>query len=161
MQSTTQTDQSNNANAPRAVERRQHSKEFKAEAVRLVKEGGRSFRDVAQSLDLDIGLLRKWAKALGTQGVDAFRGHGQRTAIEQEAHDLRQQNKRLREENDILKKAARYLDDLASRPTPREVPFHQSAEGHPPGHASVPNTRGQSAGLLRLAQARAQSAQPQ
>src|SRR5665213_1280721 len=109
MQSTTQTDQSTSADTPRAIERRQHSKEFKAEAVRLVKEVGRSYRDVAQSLDLDIGLLRKWAKALDTQGAEAFRGHGQRTALEQEAHDLRQQNKRLKEENDILKKAARYF----------------------------------------------------
>ncbi len=109
MQSTTQTDQPTNMAAPRTVERRQHSKEFKAEAVRLVKEGGRSYRDVAQSLDLDIGLLRKWAKALDAQGAEAFRGHGQRTALEQEAHDLRQQNKRLKEENDILKKAARYF----------------------------------------------------
>ena len=104
-----QTDQPTGTAAEHRVERRQHSKEFKAEAVRLVKEGGRSFRDVAQSLDLDIGLLRKWAKALGTQGAEAFRGHGQRTALEQEAHDLRQQNKRLREENDVLKKAARYF----------------------------------------------------
>ena len=109
MQSTTQTEQSTNAAAPRTVERRQHSKEFKAEAIRLVKEGGRSYRDVAQSLDLDIGLLRKWAKSLDVQGAEAFRGHGQRTAIEQEAHELRQQVKRLKEENDILKKAARYF----------------------------------------------------
>ena len=78
MQSTKQTGQLTNAAAPRAVERRQHSKEFKAEAVRLVKEGGRSFRDVAQSLALDIGLLRKWTKALEAQGTEAFRGHGQR-----------------------------------------------------------------------------------
>lgn len=108
-----QTDQPNSQSAEAIVahasERRQHSKEFKAEAVRLVKEGNRSFRDVAQSLDLDIGLLRKWAKTLGTQGAEAFRGHGQRTVLEQEAHELRQQVKRLKEENDILKKAARYF----------------------------------------------------
>lgn len=109
MQSTMQPEQPTHAASPRTLERRQHNKEFKAEAVRLVKEGGRSYRDVAQSLDLDIGLLRKWAKAQEIQGTDAFRGHGQRTALEQEAHDLRQQNKRLKEENDILKKAARYF----------------------------------------------------
>jgi transposase len=104
-----QTDQPTSTAARRSTERRQQSKEFKAEAVRLVKEGGRSYRDVAHSLDLDIGLLRKWAKALDAQGAEAFRGHGQRTAVEQENHDLRQQIKRLREENDILKKAARYF----------------------------------------------------
>jgi len=109
MEAIMQTDQPTSSNAPRAVERRQHSEEFKAEAVRLIKEGRRSYRDVAQSLDLDIGLLRKWAKALDAQGAEAFRGHGQRTALEQEAHDLHQQNKRLKEENDILKKAARYF----------------------------------------------------
>lgn len=109
MQTPKQTDQLTSANALRPTERRQHSREFKAEAVRLVKEGGRSHREVAQSLDLDIGLLRKWAKAQEAQGADAFRGHGQRTAIEQAAHDLRQQLKRLKEENDILKKAARYF----------------------------------------------------
>ena len=44
-----QTDQPTDTAAGRTIERRQHSKEFKAEAVRLVKEGGRSFRDVAHS----------------------------------------------------------------------------------------------------------------
>ena len=58
MEATMQTNQPTNAATPRTIERRQHSKEFKAEAVRRVREGGRSIRDVAQSLDLDIGRLR-------------------------------------------------------------------------------------------------------
>ena len=44
MEAPMQTDQPANVAAPRPVERRQHSKEFKAQAVRLVKKGGRSYR---------------------------------------------------------------------------------------------------------------------
>ena len=40
--------------------RRQFSREFKEEAVRLVTEGGQSLAQVARDLDLRPNLLRRW-----------------------------------------------------------------------------------------------------
>jgi len=41
-------------------ERRLHSREFKLEAVRLVREGGRSKTEVARNLGIHVNLLYKW-----------------------------------------------------------------------------------------------------
>ena len=51
--------------------RRTYTKEFKAETVRLVIEGGRSIPDVARDLDLTESALRVWVRQAE---VDAGRG---------------------------------------------------------------------------------------
>jgi transposase len=89
--------------------RKQHSKEFKQEAVRLLQNGERTYREVAEMVGVDHGLLRAWKKKLEAEGEDAFRGHGKRTAMEAELHLLREENRRLKEEHEILKKAAAYF----------------------------------------------------
>lgn len=89
--------------------RKTYSKEFKEEAVRLLEGGERTLREVAASVGVDYGLLRKWKMALEKEGQDAFRGRGNRTAIEAELHLLREENRRLKEEQEILKKAAAYF----------------------------------------------------
>ncbi len=55
------------------------------------------------------GQCRALVKAARTEGTDAFRGYGQRTPLEQENFELRQQVKQLEEERAILKKAAAYF----------------------------------------------------
>ena len=90
-------------------QRRNYTKEFKQGAVRLVTDQGRSISDAAASLGIPAWNLSRWIRAAKQQGTDAFRGKGNRTALEQEAFDLRQQVKRLEEENAILKKAAAYF----------------------------------------------------
>lgn len=72
-------------------ERRQFTKEFKEGAVRLVAEQGRTISDAAQSLGISPWTMSRWVKAARTEGTDAFRGHGQRTPLEQENFELRQQ----------------------------------------------------------------------
>lgn len=54
-------------------------------------------------------LLYRWRQALASQGTDAFRGNGNRTAMEEELRRLRQENAELREEKEILKKASAYF----------------------------------------------------
>lgn len=41
---------------------RPYPPEYRAEAVRLVREGGRDFREVAQSLGINDDSLRRWVK---------------------------------------------------------------------------------------------------
>ncbi len=90
-------------------ERKQFTKEFKEGAVRLVTEQGRTISDAAQSLGISPWTMSRWVKAARTEGTEAFRGHGQRTPLEQENFDLRQRVKQLEEERAILKKAAAYF----------------------------------------------------
>ncbi len=90
-------------------ERKQFTKEFKEGAVRLVTEQGRTIADAAKSLGISPWTMSRWVRAARTDGADAFRGHGQRTPLEQENFELRQQVKQLEEERAILKKAAAYF----------------------------------------------------
>jgi len=88
-----------------AKKRRNYTPEFKTEAVKLVTEQGYSVAEAARSLGIHETLLRSWRQALETQGDQAFPGHGKLPAIEEELRRLRAENKRLRAECDILKKA--------------------------------------------------------
>ena len=90
--------------------RKKFSKEFKLEALKLAEEIG-----VAQACG-DLGVsetaMYKWRKAAELEGTDAFRGNGRLTARDEELRRLRQENKTLRTERDILKKAAAYFATL-------------------------------------------------
>ena len=89
--------------------RKLYTKEFKEGAVRLVIEQGRTRSDVAKSLDISEVSLYRWIKASKKDGVEAFRGNGQRTDKEQEIFELKRKIKELEEEREILKKAATYF----------------------------------------------------
>ncbi len=88
--------------------RRNHTPEFKAETVRLVREGGRSVGQVAQDLGLADSLIRYW---LRQSEVDA--GNGAPGAIttpeKEELARLRREVKVLRMEREILKRAATFF----------------------------------------------------
>jgi transposase-like protein len=88
--------------------RRAFTKEFKAETVRLVVEGGRSISEVARDLDLTESALRLWVRQAE---VDAGRGKpGELTTAErEELQRLRREVKALRLEREILKKAAAFF----------------------------------------------------
>jgi transposase len=90
-------------------QRRTFSKEFKREAVALLEDGTRTYREVAEQLGISYSQLRKWKQKLADEGEDAFRGRGNRTAAEAEVHLLREEVRRLKEENEILKKASAYF----------------------------------------------------
>src|SRR2546427_3368036 len=82
--------------------RRSFSPEFKAEAVRVVRESGKSVSTVARELDLTETALRRWVVQAE---VDAGRsGSGPLTTDERaELTQLRRDVKTLRMERDILK----------------------------------------------------------
>jgi len=88
-------------------ERRKFSKEYKQEAVRLAELHG--VKRASESLGIGEVMIYKWRRALKDQGADAFRGNGNRTALEEENRQLRLELRNLREEAEILKKASAYF----------------------------------------------------
>ena len=88
--------------------RRAFTNEFKAEAVRLVRESGKSVPTVARELDLTETALRSWVRQAE---IDAGRGTpGALTTEErEELGRLRRENRTLRMERDILKKATAFF----------------------------------------------------
>lgn len=89
--------------------RRQYTEEFKREAIRLACHSGLGTTRVAQDLGINRTMLNGWIRKAGTEGTDAFRGHGNRTALEQENATLLRRIRVLEEERDILKKAATWF----------------------------------------------------
>ena len=86
--------------------RRQFSREFKLEAVKLVEERRVSVRRAAQDLDVHENVLRKWVRE---QPEEPFPGNGKMTPQEAEIARLRKEVAKLKIERDILKKAAAYF----------------------------------------------------
>ena len=88
--------------------RRKFEPEFKAEAVRLVVQEGRSINDVAKSLDLYHSSLADWVKQAK---IDDGKGPvGAATTAElEELRRLRKEVRELRMEREILKKAATFF----------------------------------------------------
>ena len=76
----------------------QFTKEFKLEAVRLLKQSGRPPADVARELGIRRTQLYKWRDQLAVDGEAAFPGRGRQPAPQDELARLRRENERLREE---------------------------------------------------------------
>ena len=91
------------------MERRKFSREFKLEAVNLVRERGVSFAQTARDLDVNVNMLRRWAKEFGSDPKHAFPGLGQMKPEQLEIDRLRKEVVRLKAERDILKKATAYF----------------------------------------------------
>jgi transposase len=89
--------------------RRTYTRAFKVEAVKLVTEKGYSVAEAARSLGIGETLLRSWKQTLEKQGDQAFPGHGNLPALEEELRQLQTENRRLQMERDILKKATAFF----------------------------------------------------
>ena len=89
--------------------RKNYTAEFKREAVRLVTEQGYSMSQAARNLDVNINMLRRWKKQINEQGQDAFPGKGRLLPEQEELYHLREENKRLRMEREILKKTVTFF----------------------------------------------------
>lgn len=84
--------------------RRDFTDEFKAGAIRLVLDEGKPVAQVARELDLTESALSNWVKQAR---ADRSNGKtGLTTAERQELSRLRRENRELRMEREILKKAA-------------------------------------------------------
>jgi transposase len=95
-----------NSSKPRRP-RRQFDDDFKAQAVRLVLDEGKTVGAVARDLDVTETALRDWVKRAR---ADRTNGRtGLTTAEREEFARLRKENRILREEREILKKAAAFF----------------------------------------------------
>lgn len=91
------------------MQRRKFSREYKLEAVKLVRVRDVSVAQAARDLDVHENVLRKWIKEYGDDPVQAFPGHGQMKPEQLEIDCLRKEVAKLKAERDILKKAAAYF----------------------------------------------------
>ena len=83
-----------------------YSKEFKSEAVQLVRSSGRSLSQIARELGVSANSLRNWLKQAQ---IDQGEREGLTTEERQELRRLRREVNVLRQERDFLKKAAAFF----------------------------------------------------
>lgn len=91
------------------TKRKKFTGEFKREAVRLLETSQKQPSDLARELGVRRNQLYKWKEQLGRRGEKAFPGHGRRSASRDEVSRLRRELEQVKEERDILKKAAAYF----------------------------------------------------
>ena len=105
------------------MQRRKFSREFKLEAVKLVKERGVSVAQAARDLDLHENVLRKWIREQAADPQQAFPGNGQMKPEQLEIDRLRKEVAKLKAERDILKfdRTRNRSSGSISRRTPRPI----------------------------------------
>jgi transposase len=107
------------------MERRKFTREFKLEAVRLIRDRGVSYAQASRDLRVHVSQLRNWAKKFADDPQYAFPGQGQMKPEQLEIARLRREVSKLKAERDIRKKAAR----PTSRRSRCEVLLHCEAPG--------------------------------
>ena len=91
------------------MERRKFTREYKLEAVRLIKDRGVSYVQASKDLGVHQSQLRDWVKKFSDDSQNAFPGHGQIKPEQLEIARLKREVAKLKAERDILKKAAAYF----------------------------------------------------
>lgn len=87
--------------------RRNHSTEFKREAVALANQPGVTKAQVARELGINANLIGRWQRQLEEHGSKAFLGQG--VARDEELAALKRENARLKKERDFLRDAATFF----------------------------------------------------
>src|SRR4051794_30993060 len=105
------------------MERRKFTREFKLEAVKLVKGRGMPYARAAEDLGVHPTQLRNWVKALADDPEHSLPGQGQMKPEQSEIARLKREVAKLKAERDILKPRR------ISRRNRREVRFHCEAPG--------------------------------
>jgi transposase len=85
--------------------RRIYTKEFKLEAVQLVKTQGGNASAVARNLGISPNILNRWVREYADDNTYAFPGLGKLKAPDEELRQLRKELADTKMERDILKKA--------------------------------------------------------
>ena len=91
-----------------AGKKRSFTAEFKRNAVQLVLTGKKPRSQVARELGIRADLLFRWQRALSPKSTAAFEAENT-TASERRIRELERENETLREEREILKKAAAFF----------------------------------------------------
>lgn len=88
--------------------RRRYSEEFKADAVTLVEEQGYGVSEAARRLGIDRGMLDRWRRER-REPVNGAPRSAREDERDAELRRLREENRKLRIEREILKKAAAFF----------------------------------------------------
>jgi transposase len=83
--------------------RKKYTKEFKLDAIRLLESGTQTGHEIERDLGIGSGQIYRWRSQLSVDGARSFPGNGK--SRDEELAALRKENKELREERDILRKA--------------------------------------------------------
>jgi len=120
-------------------EQRTFTREFKQEAVQLVRSSNKSQAQIARDLGIADSTLHHWCQQFAEQGEQAFPGSGHQTPQEEEIRHLRRENDLLRQERDILKRAMllrsttgnerRYTEGERSQPQDGVIAFYALERG--------------------------------
>ncbi len=89
--------------------RKRYSAEFKRDAVELVTDQGYSIAEAARNLGIRRSVLGRWHKEQLEKQQNAFPGSGHQSFEAEELHRLREENRRLRLEREIIKKAMAFF----------------------------------------------------
>src|SRR5262245_21584035 len=92
-----------------AERRKTYTTEFKQEAVRLITEQHYGVAETARNLRIITNMLRRWKQEYSGNPQTAFPGNGRLTPDQEELRGLRDENKRLKMEREILTKAMRFF----------------------------------------------------
>ena len=85
--------------------RRKYTREFKEEAVKLVTEQDYGVREAARNLGIGANMLGRWKREIEAERSGERLGFDQQTELRR----LREENRRLKMEREILKKAAAFF----------------------------------------------------
>jgi len=92
--------------------RKQYTREFKLEALRLLETSGKSATQLERDLGIGKGNLWRWKRDQAKDGEHAFPGQGRLTPDQERIRELERENEILRQERDILKKAVAIFSHL-------------------------------------------------
>ena len=88
------------------MEKKTYDAAFKKEAIRLVEDQGEKTATVAKKLGVTNKTMYRWVSEYRREGSAAFPGRGHLKPDDAVMRRLKRENEELREENEILKKAA-------------------------------------------------------
>lgn len=86
-----------------------YTDEFRFDAVRLVLDEGLTKAEVSRRLGINQNSLGKWVRAYKNHGENAFPGKGRQTPDQERIRQLEKENRELRMEREILKKATAFF----------------------------------------------------
>lgn len=87
------------------TKRKTYSREFKVGAIQMIEQKGMTAGDASEALRINEAMLRRWRKEYKDGKFQAFPGNGRMSDKDAEIARLRQENRRLLGEREILKKA--------------------------------------------------------
>lgn len=90
-------------------QRRKFDKAFKEQTVAKILAGETTTSIIAKELGVHYSTVRDWVKEYEQDGSNAFPGSGNLKPEDDEIRRLRRELANLKEENEILKKAAAYF----------------------------------------------------